>query len=259
MQEFTAPISGDYKLEVWGAAGGRGGRKRTSHGPLGGYAIGYTILENSTSLYIYVGGKGEDAQDIAYTSTYIPLGGKGGYNGGGDGGNAPLNGYGAWFGYVRGGGGGGGATHIANIDKGILSNYSDFRNNILLVAGGGGGLTDNFPFSDMESSGGGESGGNGGFNQYYAGGTQDTGYAFGQGANALNEPTGNMDGVGEGDGGGGGGWYGGYACEVSKNANNGNGGGGSGHINTTLITNGYMQNGVREGNGYAIITWQQLQ
>ena len=211
---------------------------------------------NGTDLYVCVGGKGENAPNDPYTSTYVPRGGKGGYNGGGDGGSAGADAYGTGFIYLRGGGGGGGATHVANINKGILSNYLDSRDNILIVAGGGGGFMDNgYLLGSVEYySGGGESGAG----DHYAGGTQTTGYAFGQGAKALDEPTQFGSGIGEGDGGGGGGWYGGYACSISMEGNNGCGGGGSGHINTSLITNGSMLNARRLGDGYCIITWQQL-
>ena len=56
-------------------------------------------------------------------------------------------------------------------------------------------------------------------------------------------------------GAGGGGWYGGGS---SYFAPGGSGGGGSGHINTSLVQNGSMQTGVREGNGYALITWMPV-
>lgn len=244
---------------MWGAEGGKGGDRYSnfpsnSHGALGGYAIGYTSLSNSTSLYICVGGKGENAPSNGYTSSYVPRGGTGGYNGGGKGGNAAKNAYGSSFTYLRGGGGGGGATHIAiTTNRGVLKNYSSNTSEVLIVAGGGGGCSDNGYLKDNSTSysGGGESGGS----SQYAGGTQKTGYAFGQGANALDEPTYAGAGIGEGDGGGGGGWYGGYACSVSQNSNNGAGGGGSGHINTSRVSNGSMTNGLRLGNGYAIITY----
>lgn len=48
--------------------------------------------------------------------------------------------------------------------------------------------------------------------------------------------------------GGGGGWYGGGGIPYV-----GAGGGGSGHLGS-MLTNGSMQSGVRDGNGYAIIT-----
>lgn len=53
-------------------------------------------------------------------------------------------------------------------------------------------------------------------------------------------------------GGGGGGWYGGGGGLGSQ----GSGGGGSGYIGG--VSNGSMQNGVREGNGYAKITWMPV-
>src|SRR5690606_7865162 len=43
---FTAPVSGWYKLEAWGAAGGGGSlnQLKSSHGGLGGYATGKVYL-----------------------------------------------------------------------------------------------------------------------------------------------------------------------------------------------------------------------
>ena len=55
-----------------------------------------------------------------------------------------------------------------------------------------------------------------------------------------------------GEGNGGGGWYGGGS---SRSPTIGDGGGGSGHINSSVLSNSGMQNGQREGDGFAIITW----
>lgn len=100
---------------MWGAEGGKGGRGSTNtnaHGALGGYAIGYISLSKNNKIYVCVGSKGETAPTDGYTSSYVPRGGAGGYNGGGKGGNAAKS-YGSNHTYLRGGGGGGGATHIA--------------------------------------------------------------------------------------------------------------------------------------------------
>ena len=92
METFTAPKTGNYKLECWGA--GVDGMDA-----YGGYSVGEILLNPQNILYVCVGGKGS-----LFSGT---SGGKGGYNGGGDGGNGyiPKN----W----NGGTGGGGATHIA--------------------------------------------------------------------------------------------------------------------------------------------------
>ena len=88
VQTFTAPVTGTYKLEVWGAQGGG------SYGGLGGYSVGNMRLTGGTSYYVYVGGQGTLSQN---SST---LGGNG-YNGGGL----------AYYAY-----GGGGMTHISKVN-----------------------------------------------------------------------------------------------------------------------------------------------
>ena len=51
-QEFTAPMNGKYKIELWGASG-------AYNGGLGGYTKGEIYLDASDKLYIYVGGVGK--------------------------------------------------------------------------------------------------------------------------------------------------------------------------------------------------------
>lgn len=106
VQTFTAPTSGIYTLETWGAAGGNSGGR-------GGHAKGDIELNKGDIVRIYVGGQGN-------TST-------GGYNGGG--GN--FNGYGTGGGATdmrRGGtalgnrvivaGGGAGKSHTGSAGHG---------------------------------------------------------------------------------------------------------------------------------------------
>ncbi|PTQ55280.1 MAG: Phage protein [Candidatus Carbobacillus altaicus] len=99
-QEFVAPVSGTYLLEVNGAQGG------SSSGGRGGYARGEVYLNAGEKVYIYVGGLN-------------------GYNGG-------AVGKFKWYGT------GGGATHIAKRD-GLLKDLENYKNDVLIVAGGGGG------------------------------------------------------------------------------------------------------------------------
>jgi hypothetical protein len=216
VQSYTVPLTGTYKLEVWGAQGGAQGGK-------GGYVYGKVEIAQNTILYLYIGASGtyKDGYNAYYTYTA-------GYNGGG-------------AGQV----GGGGATHIATAKRGVLSNYASYQDEVLIVAGGGG-ASDG---GDIAGDGGGLTGGASSQGKA-TGGTQTSGGngyqsgSFGQGGNAYN---------GSGSaGGGGGGWYGGGSSSVKDNYG---GGGGSGHINTNYITNGDMQNGVRSGNGYATITF----
>ena len=142
-QTFIAEMSGNYKLEVWGAQGG-------SSGGVGGYSIGTYSLSKSQTIYINVGGAGGDGNN-----------GSGGYNGGGRG-----------YASTAICAGGGGATHIATI-SGLLSTLSSNKDKILIVAGGGGGYCE---CGGTGGVGGGISGG--GSNP----GTQTGGASFGLGA-----------------------------------------------------------------------------
>ena len=237
--EYTGAVqsvdlpAGKYKLEVWGAQGG----SCTQNPGKGGYSTGNVTLSTTTKLYIYVGGQGE-------TCTKKQSGvAKGGFNGGGTG---------YWC------SGAGGATHIASA-TGLLSELSSLRSSIYVVAGGGGGSGDN---SGGGGDGGGITGGRGkntGTNSKDEGegGTQTTGYAFGQGGD------GGIYGYAAG---GGGGWYGGYGGRSYSGNGTPNGGGGSGYINT-ILTNAQTIAGNASmpataastetghtGNGYARIT-----
>ena len=221
VQSWTCPVTGTYKLEVWGAQAGynyfQWGHNGTE-GAQGGYATGEVTLSKGTTLYICVGGRGGQSVDM--------YGGGGGYNGGAKGGDGNH--------YTAGGGsGGGGATHIAlNTNRGVLSNYSSNQNEILVVAGGGGGSTYSQPGC--------------------AGGDSHAPYHFGQGQNANNGVYNHH----EGGGGGGGGWYGGqYGSDEAYRGNYGMGPahGGSNYVKDSL-SNRSTSNGGRSGNGFARIT-----
>ena len=94
-EEFTLP-AGEYLLECDGAPGG----KTTAYSePLyGGTSYGVLNISEPKTLYAFVGGVGEDGNTDHVTIA------KGGWNGGGDGGE-PVDGYNT-------GAGGGGATDI---------------------------------------------------------------------------------------------------------------------------------------------------
>ena len=219
VQTFAVPCNGTYKLEVYGA---QGGSDSYNIGGKGGYSYGSIYLSNEVKLYVVIGG----------TSN--------GYNGGGVSTDE-------WHHYGKMSIYGGGATHIATSDRGILSNYDLYRNEILIVAGGGGGAgfsSEGEYAGGSGGTGGGDSGGTGGCmhddcenSNPGIGGSQTNGYSFGTGS----------DLGGYYAGAGGGGWYGG-----TSGYNRTGGGGGSGYIGG--VTNGSMQNGIREGNGYAKIT-----
>ena len=226
VQSYTVPLTGTYKLEVWGAEGG-------SNRGLGGYSYGNIKLSQGVILYICTGGIGKVNLNGSIVSNPLSAG----YNGGG-----------------YGQSGGGGATHIALTNRGVLKNYISNQNEVLIVAGGAGGTDDDSEYTSSGGTGGGLSGGtaiNNG-SEGGSGGTQTSGGSgigsgsFGQGGNIG---TTDDDSAGAG----GGGWYGGGS---STSLTIGSGGGGSGHIGSTLIsgTTG-MQNGVRSGDGYARITF----
>ena len=229
---FIAPVTGEYILECWGAQGGYTVHNNLyGYGGKGGYAVGNFLISINQVVFVVVGGKGGDTTNANQT-------GNGGFNGGGT-----SNGDGdtEWS-------GGGGATHIATIN-GVLSSLSSNKDKVLLVAGGGGGGGYHYVYSESRphsgGSGGGAQGGNGDSqaNDGGFGGTQTNGYAFGKGQDGKNSGHGS---------GGGGGYYGGYSGYTRGSA----AGGGSGYLSSSIISGtGSMTNGVREGNGEAVLTW----
>lgn len=95
-QAFTAPVSGKYKIECYGAAGGGVNASASNDGTansggLGAYASGEIYLSKGQTIYAYVGQKG------TYANNGTNLGG--GWNFGG---NASGEAY-----------GGGGMTHVS--------------------------------------------------------------------------------------------------------------------------------------------------
>ncbi|MGN1458332.1 MAG: glycine-rich protein [Acutalibacteraceae bacterium] len=280
IQTYTAPVSGNYLLEVWGAQGGGSVASASNtypnagfddpdvvsvEGGRGGYTSANVYLNKGQTVYIAVGGKGMEVYG-SYGDTNIT---DGGYNGGG------LAKYGTNHSDIYNGGGGG-ATHIALTKQGDgqLVNCESYQDDVLVVAGGGGGsgyyqhtnLTQ-FSHHGLGGAGGGlESQGNHdngsvshgtstvqGSTQTASGtGTNNSSVgSFGQGASYdTREPYGS---------GGGGGWYGGSSTELQGGA------GGSGHIKegltgqtiagteTFLSPDGTEETG-HKGNGFARIT-----
>lgn len=220
VQTYTIPRTGKYMLEARGAQGGKG----TTDGAEGGIAKAEFNLSIGDVLYVYVGGKGEDAT----TSS----GGNGGWNGGGRGGDPD--------GTFPGGGGGGGATHIAISNIGAISSTSStklsshigFIGDLLLVAGGGGGGSWK---ADSAGAGGGDVGnkGHNGTPTYLADWNNGD-FSYG----AIGGPgSSTADGGGrEGNGGGGGGYLGGSARTSPNVTGSGSAYGGSGGNSNANIT-----------------------
>ena len=291
IQEFTAPVSGYYKLEAWGAQGGSASENTSGNitiqaveGGKGGYSYGTVYLTEGQTIYIAVGGEGKEIiSSKSSGNEYIA----GGFNGGG-------------IAYSDGSrnhsGSGGGATHFAlAIDDsndypsdGTLSKYENMQDKVLLVAGGGGGSynSSSIYYYSIGGFGGGEESGSA--TVYYdtryrsqplragyeigrtiPGGKQEaqTGNdyvygTFGQGTNAVPSVTGV-------DSGGGGGWYGGAKLSYTNPQGGGMAcGGGSGHVNRKELVKGETiggnntfasPNGEDEighsGDGYARVTF----
>lgn len=218
VQSVTLPV-GTYKLEVWGA---EGGMALNNYGGYGGYSVGIlTLTDESTVLYIQVGGRPASVGD---DRVVVP----GGYNGGGNGYNRYYNDTAT---YGQGGGGG------TDIRIGQDSLYAR-----VIVAGGGGGSSSNGD-EGAKKYGGGLDGGCEA-STYQAHQTPSTGSTnvnfgtFGQGGAATTEG-GNYK---YGSGGGGGGWYGGAASnrysdsETTLRTYNG---GGSGYVYTADTATNY--------------------
>ncbi len=139
VQEFSVPVSGIYKVELWGASGAS--YDETYHGGNGGYVSGNIYLNKNNNLYVYVG-----ATNICKEGTTGPSGYA--YNGGGS-----VDNHDQWPGrYFCGGGG---ATDI----RIIKSNWNDFDSlkTRIMIAGGGGGA--NFLDSSYYYAIGGSAGG----------------------------------------------------------------------------------------------------
>lgn len=232
----TATLTpGAYKLECWGAQGGNSNQSNGTYGNggKGGYSTGILNVSTNTTIYITVGGQGQNG--ILNTRT------AGGFNGGGDGYGTNNSGV---------GGGGGGASDVSLMSP-VFSHSSYFINNIrdtnsllsrIIVAGGGGSAGYDVRNNAANGgAGGGTTGQDGLSNRVYhgTGGKQTTfgtggsseepnRYSvqakFGCGASASNSTD-----VAPG---GGGGWYGGgLHCDSA--------GGGSGYVYTSATASNY--------------------
>jgi hypothetical protein len=117
---WSAPTTGTYTFQVWGAQGGNAGYNGTVYreGGKGGYASGNYALTSGQTLYLYVGGQGAGTTSSANGDLQ-----SGGFNGGGNGYNGDTS--------IKRGAGGGGATDIR-----ISGNALTDR---VIVAGGGAG------------------------------------------------------------------------------------------------------------------------
>lgn len=140
--EYTGAVQsvelprGKYKLQCWGAQGGTSYGSSSGVGSKGGYSEGVLTLTKTTTLYIFVGGKGSRGSSTSLVN--------GGWNGGGASvGYTSYNSSGT-SGYSHPACGGG-ATDISTVDS--TMSYSSGRTNRsaasllarCIVAGGGAG------------------------------------------------------------------------------------------------------------------------
>lgn len=137
--------AGRYKLQCWGAQGGSVTGSVAAIGSNGGYSEGVLTLTETTTLYIFVGGKGGDYMaSLSTTPSYTAM--DGGWNGGGKGyRTARINEVGDdGRSFPRPGGG---ATDICLVTSDM--SYSSGRTNRIkesllsrfIVAGGGAGAS----------------------------------------------------------------------------------------------------------------------
>ena len=169
-QSFIAPITGNYKIELWGAQGNNTSQDR-ARGGKGAYTTGKIKLEKNQKLYVYVG------QHRIDRLASFNAGSVGGSNTNGIKFTA-QNGY-----------GGGGATDI-RLTNGTWTDSKSLASRIMVAAGGGGGS--DYSYVANGGSGGsltGSTGINGKCpttscvkNVLPTGGTQTTGGTAGKGA-----------------------------------------------------------------------------
>ena len=121
VQQFTAPQTGIYQIELWGAQGGIGYYDWQRDPGFGAYTSGNITLNENERIYIYVGGKGGNAEGINIATA--------GYNGGGEGAIANDN--------DDASGAGGGATDVRLV-SGEWDNFNSLKSRIMVAAGSGG-------------------------------------------------------------------------------------------------------------------------
>lgn len=145
VQQVTLP-AGRYKLQCWGAQGGNS-YSYSGVGSKGGYSEGMLTLTQTTTLYIFVGGKGGNGSSTSVVN--------GGWNGGG--GSVGKSSYNSGDEYgISYPACGGGATDIATVTSGM--SYSGNRTNRsnasllsrCIVAGGGAGASARY--TEIETS-----------------------------------------------------------------------------------------------------------
>ena len=183
VQTFTAPYTGTYKIECWGA---RGGGNYVDEHYNGAYTEGLINLFKGIKLYLYVGIMGTDGLTTHVYTADETFNGGGGYTGYPDYHCAT----------------GGGATDIRLVD-GNWNDFGSLKSRIMVAAGAGGLIVSGYDTAGgtlnskdvYKDSSWDESDG------IISGSSQTSGYSFGFGQTAWRT-------------GGGGGYYGGNAGAI---------------------------------------------
>ena len=214
-QTWTVPVTGRYKIELWGAQGGTDNTtsqgvaetssSRIRAGGYGGYVSGEITLKANEPMYVYVG---QQPPHTGYKDV-------GGWNGGG----SVLQSSGNTGDYDKTGGGG--ATDIRTV-SGSWNAADSLRSRIMVAGAGGGGLYESDPWQGIGGNAGGltayspTSVGSNSSSYTATGGNQTAGGSRGSAYSGSTGTNGSF-GIG-GDGthrdsscGGGAGWYGGGA------------------------------------------------
>ena len=123
---------GKYRFELWGAQGGDSRywnniTIRSDSGGKGAYVSGEIVFREYTTLYFYIGGRGEDQSEVEQFAF-----GHGGFNGGGNGGIDTYDEK-----EPESGAGGGGATDIRLIHH-SQGGLASLKSRIAVASGGGG-------------------------------------------------------------------------------------------------------------------------
>ena len=126
-QTFTAPVDGNYKVQLWGASGNSYGNEQGINSGKGAYTDGIIHLTKGTTLYVYTGKNATDG-----TAWYEASFGGGGAGGG----LARAQSNSARIHY---GASGGGASDVRLVN-GTYDNISSLNSRIMVAAGGGGSL-----------------------------------------------------------------------------------------------------------------------
>ena len=288
MQTFTAPLNTNYKIECWGASGGNSyghlSYSNTVYGGKGGYCSGVIVLSYNNKFYVYVGQSGEETIERTFNGGGAAANEGGPLSGGGATDIRLVDENGAWNNFnslksriMVAAGGGGGSHYYTGCNGGYAGGLSG-QNGFYSVSPFYTGATYSVATGATQISGGkggkgveevsgfdGTFGSGGDFFKFGSGG--GGGYYGGGGADR------NQDIIGSGAGGSSfiSGYPGCNAIAESSTEDNIIHTGKQNHYSGKVFTNSVMIDGGsvmpkprggtetgHEGNGYCIITWQQL-